>query len=110
MTEAEAVGLMVDGGFQERSEAVAKYERARLSSTQLAEYFVGSVAMWDLEDERRRRLRRRVGRSARRRGGARRHASSAATGHARLHLPRAPPGRAGPRDAADPRPRRILLG
>ena len=56
MTEAEAVGLMVEGGFQERSEAVAKYERARLSSAQLAEYFVGSVAMWDLEDERRRRF------------------------------------------------------
>jgi len=56
MTEAEAVGLMVEDGFQERSEAVAKYERARLSSTQLAEYFVGSVAMWDLEDERRRRF------------------------------------------------------
>jgi len=56
MTEADAVGLMVEGGFQERSEAVAKYERARLSSAQLAEYFVGSVAMWDLEDERRRRF------------------------------------------------------
>lgn len=56
MTEAEAMRLMVEGGFQERSEAVAKYERARLSSTQLAEYFVGSVAMWDLEAERRRRL------------------------------------------------------
>jgi uncharacterized protein (DUF885 family) len=56
MTDVEAVGLMVEGGFQERSEAVAKYERARLSSTQLAEYFVGSVAMWDLEDERRRRF------------------------------------------------------
>jgi len=56
MTEAEAVGLMVDGGFQEPAEAVAKYERARLSSTQLAEYFVGSAAMWDLEGERRRRL------------------------------------------------------
>jgi uncharacterized protein (DUF885 family) len=56
MTEPEAVGLMVDGGFQERAAAVAKYERARLSSTQLAEYFVGSVAMWDLESERRRRF------------------------------------------------------
>ena len=56
MTEAEAVGLMVDGGFQEPAEAAAKYERARLSSTQLAEYFVGSAAMWDLEGERRRRL------------------------------------------------------
>ena len=56
MTEAEALALMIDGGFQERSEAVAKYERARLSSAQLAEYFVGSTAMWDLEVERRRRL------------------------------------------------------
>ena len=56
MTEEEAVGLMVDGGFQERSEAVRKYERARLTSTQLSTYFVGSVAMWDLEEERRRRL------------------------------------------------------
>lgn len=56
MTETEAVGLMVEGGFQERAEAVAKYERARLSSTQLAEYFVGSVAMWDLESARRRLL------------------------------------------------------
>ncbi|MFH0751354.1 MAG: DUF885 domain-containing protein [Chloroflexota bacterium] len=56
MTEEKAVGLMVEGGFQERSEAVKKYERARLTSTQLATYFVGSVAMWDLEEERRRRL------------------------------------------------------
>lgn len=56
MTEDEAVGLMVEGGFQERSEAVKKFERARLSSTQLSTYFVGSVAMWDLEEERRRRL------------------------------------------------------
>ncbi len=56
MTEQEAVDLMVDGGFQERSEALKKYERARLTSTQLATYFVGSVAMWDIEEERRRRL------------------------------------------------------
>ena len=56
MTEDEAVGLMVEGGFQERSEAVKKFERARLTSTQLATYFVGSIAMWDIEEERRRRL------------------------------------------------------
>ena len=37
MTEEEAVGLMVEGGFQERSEAVKKYERARLTSTQLCD-------------------------------------------------------------------------
>ena len=56
MTESEAVSLMVDGGFQEEAEARAKYDRARLSSTQLCTYFVGSMAMWDLECERRRRL------------------------------------------------------
>jgi uncharacterized protein (DUF885 family) len=56
MTEEEAVSLMVDGGFQEEAEARAKYDRARLSSTQLCTYFVGSMAMWDLERERRRRL------------------------------------------------------
>jgi uncharacterized protein (DUF885 family) len=56
MTEDEAVDLMVEQGFQERSEALKKYERARLTSTQLSTYFVGSVAMWDLEEERRRRL------------------------------------------------------
>jgi hypothetical protein len=56
MTEEEAVGLMVEGGFQERSEAVKKYERARLTSTQLSEYFVGSISMWDIEEARRRRL------------------------------------------------------
>jgi len=56
MTEGEAVSLMVDGGFQEEAEARAKYDRARLSSTQLCTYFVGSMEMWDLERERRRRL------------------------------------------------------
>ena len=41
MTEEEAVALMVDGGFQEEAEARAKYDRARLSSTQLVTYFSG---------------------------------------------------------------------
>jgi len=56
MTEEEAVRLMVEGGFQEEAEARAKYDRARLTSTQLCTYFVGSTEMWDLEIERRRRL------------------------------------------------------
>ncbi len=56
MTEDEAVRLMVDGGFQEEAEARAKFDRARLSSTQLSTYFVGSMAMWQLELEVRRRL------------------------------------------------------
>jgi len=55
MTEAEAVSLMVDGGFQEESEARAKFDRARLSSTQLSTYFTGSLEMWDIERELRRR-------------------------------------------------------
>ena len=56
MTEDEAVSLMVEGGFQEESEARNKYNRARLSSTQLSTYFVGSMAMWELERDVRRRL------------------------------------------------------
>jgi len=55
MTEDEAVALMVDGGFQEEAEARNKYNRARLSSTQLSTYFVGSLEFWDLEREVRRR-------------------------------------------------------
>jgi uncharacterized protein (DUF885 family) len=56
MTEDEAVSLMIDGAFQEEAQARAKYNRARLSSTQLSTYFVGSTLFWDLEDEVRRRL------------------------------------------------------
>jgi uncharacterized protein (DUF885 family) len=55
MTQAEAVELMVEGGFQEEAEARAKYDRARLSSTQLSTYFAGSIEMWAIEDEIRRR-------------------------------------------------------
>ncbi|MBA2300764.1 MAG: DUF885 domain-containing protein [Chloroflexi bacterium] len=55
MTEDEAVALMVEGGFQEEAEARAKYDRARLSSTQLSTYFAGSMEMWDIELEARRR-------------------------------------------------------
>jgi uncharacterized protein (DUF885 family) len=55
MTEEEAVALMVEGGFQEEAEARAKFNRARLSSTQLSTYFAGSLEMWDIEREVRRR-------------------------------------------------------
>ena len=54
MTEEEAVTLMVEGGFQEEAEARAKYDRARLSSTQLSTYFAGSLEMWEIEEEARR--------------------------------------------------------
>ena len=53
MTEQEAMDLMVKGGFQEESEARKKWDRARLSSTQLSTYFVGSMEMWNLERESR---------------------------------------------------------
>jgi uncharacterized protein (DUF885 family) len=55
MTEAEAMELMVTGGFQEEGEAVNKWDRARLSSTQLCEYFLGGIGMTELEAEARRR-------------------------------------------------------
>jgi uncharacterized protein (DUF885 family) len=55
MDEGEAMSLMVEGGFQEEGEATAKWDRARLSSTQLCEYFLGSVEMHGLEREARRR-------------------------------------------------------
>jgi uncharacterized protein (DUF885 family) len=55
MTGDEAVALMVEGGFQEESEARAKFDRARLSSTQLSTYYAGSLEMWDIELEARRR-------------------------------------------------------
>ena len=55
MTEERVVELQVKGGFQEEAEARAKYLRARLSSTQLSTYFAGSMEMWDIELEARRR-------------------------------------------------------
>src|SRR5687768_18596026 len=67
MTEDEAMALMVEGGFQEQSEASEKWSRARLSSTQLCSYYLGSVEMTELEKEARRRRseERRVGKECR---------------------------------------------
>ncbi len=64
MTEDEAVRLMVDGGFQEEAEARAKFRRARLSSTQLSTYYAGSLEMWAIELEARRRAAIAVGADA----------------------------------------------
>jgi uncharacterized protein (DUF885 family) len=61
MTEEQAMELMVRGGFQEADEARAKWLRARLTSTQLSTYYLGSLEMWDLELEARRRAARRAG-------------------------------------------------
>ncbi|MGZ6312500.1 MAG: DUF885 domain-containing protein [Candidatus Limnocylindrales bacterium] len=55
MTEREALELMIHGGFQEEQEARAKWLRARITATQLSTYYLGSLEMWDLELEARRR-------------------------------------------------------
>src|SRR4051794_38547693 len=55
MSRDEAVAMMVEGAWQEEAEAHGKYDRARLSSTQLSTYFIGSMGMWALEIEARRR-------------------------------------------------------
>lgn len=41
MTRDAAMRLMIEGGFQEESEAALKWVRAQLSSAQLSTYFVG---------------------------------------------------------------------
>jgi uncharacterized protein (DUF885 family) len=41
MVEADALALMRDRGYQEEGEAVGKWRRALLTSTQLSTYFVG---------------------------------------------------------------------
>jgi Bacterial protein of unknown function (DUF885) len=64
MTEDEAMELMVGGGFQERHEAQAKWLRARLTSTQLSTYYLGSVEMWDVEVEARVRAAKKAGADA----------------------------------------------
>ena len=61
MTEQEAMDLMVGGGFQEEDEARAKWLRARLTSTQLSTYYLGSLEMWDLEVAARRRAAEAAG-------------------------------------------------
>jgi len=61
MNEQQAMDLMVAGGFQEQDEARAKWLRARLTSTQLSTYYLGSVGMWDLEVEARHRAAKAAG-------------------------------------------------
>jgi len=64
MTEDQAMELMVAGGFQEEDEARGKWLRARLTSTQLSTYYLGSIEMWDMEVEARRRAAASSGESA----------------------------------------------
>ena len=41
MTDGQAIQMMVDEGFQEKAMAEKKLLRAKLDSTQLAQYFLG---------------------------------------------------------------------
>ncbi len=43
MSEQQALDVMMKEGFQQEGEAVAKWKRARLSSSQLSTYFVGTT-------------------------------------------------------------------
>src|SRR5437660_5842901 len=50
MSEQQAMDLMMKEGFQQEGEAVAKWKRARLTSSQLSTYFVGVSEHLDLRD------------------------------------------------------------
>ncbi|HTW13400.1 MAG TPA: DUF885 domain-containing protein, partial [Solirubrobacteraceae bacterium] len=51
MTEAEAMALMSERGFQEEGEAAGKWRRALLTSAQLSTYYVGYTEVADLAAE-----------------------------------------------------------
>jgi uncharacterized protein (DUF885 family) len=51
MTEAEAMALMMERGFQEEGEAAGKWRRAQLTSAQLSTYYVGYTEVSDLAGE-----------------------------------------------------------
>jgi uncharacterized protein (DUF885 family) len=48
MTDDQAMSLMMKDAFQTRAEAEGKLQRAKLSSTQLPTYFVGTSEWWRL--------------------------------------------------------------
>jgi len=48
MTDDQAMHFMMDDAFQTRAEAEGKLQRAKLSSTQLPTYFVGTEEWWRL--------------------------------------------------------------
>jgi uncharacterized protein (DUF885 family) len=56
MSQEEALRLMIDQTYQEREEAVLKWQRAQLSSVQLPEYFVGWREWVRLRDSEKGRL------------------------------------------------------
>ena len=55
MTESQAMDLMMNEGFQERSEASGKWRRAMLTSTQLSTYYAGTTELDQLREDYARR-------------------------------------------------------
>jgi len=51
MTEQQALDLMMNEGFQERSEAAGKWRRACLTSAQLSTYYVGATELDRLRND-----------------------------------------------------------
>jgi uncharacterized protein (DUF885 family) len=51
MSEQEALDLMMKEAFQQEGEAVAKWKRARLTSSQLSTYFIGVSEHLDLREK-----------------------------------------------------------
>ena len=60
MTDEEALDLMEKQTFQEKEEATAKLQRAKLSSAQLPMYYVGWRGWLKARDEYKKRERRRL--------------------------------------------------
>ncbi|HXX41669.1 MAG TPA: DUF885 domain-containing protein, partial [Chthoniobacterales bacterium] len=56
MSEKQAMDLMTRDAFQQEGEAVAKWNRARLTSAQLSTYFVGVSEHLDLREAAKRKL------------------------------------------------------
>ncbi len=50
MAEQEAIDLMMKEGFQEEGEAVGKWRRACLTSTQLSTYYIGNIEINRIRD------------------------------------------------------------
>jgi uncharacterized protein (DUF885 family) len=51
LTEAEAMRLMTERGFQEEGEAAGKWRRVQLTSTQLCTYYVGYLEWRDVMEQ-----------------------------------------------------------
>ncbi len=51
MTEAEAMDLLINQAFQEKTEARGKWQRAKLTSVQLCSYYTGLRSILDLREE-----------------------------------------------------------